>query len=180
MKLNMAKKVQNKEGFTLVELMLVVAIIGILAAIAIPQLAAYRQRAFNSAATSDVVNLQKSQAVYLTDWRVFGYTAGAFDDAAMVIITGPAATGTHVITDGTTGLDIGLSNGVSMGCNVGVAGSAFTAAGKHLSGIRSYGVDNDTAATYWIAAAEGTAITVIPATGAIGVDSLAAAGWTVM
>ena len=40
----------NKKGFTLIELMIVIAIIGILAAIAIPQFAAYRAKSYNSAA----------------------------------------------------------------------------------------------------------------------------------
>lgn len=49
---------KNKRGFTLIELMIVIAIIGILAAIAIPQFAKYRRRAYNSAALSDLKNFQ--------------------------------------------------------------------------------------------------------------------------
>jgi len=58
---------KTKKGFTLIELLVVVAIIGILAAIAIPQFAKYRQRAYDSAAESDLRNLKTSLEAYYAE-----------------------------------------------------------------------------------------------------------------
>jgi type IV pilus assembly protein PilA len=58
---------KNQKGFTLIELLIVVAIIGILAAIAIPQFASYRQKAYNSAAQSDLKNLKTGMEAYMAD-----------------------------------------------------------------------------------------------------------------
>lgn len=64
MKVNIAKKVQNKEGFTLVELMIVVAIIGILAAIAIPNFLNYQLKSKTAEAKTNLGAIKTSQASY--------------------------------------------------------------------------------------------------------------------
>ena len=61
----MTKK--NEKGFTLIELMIVIAIIGILAAIAIPQFNSYRARGFNAGANTDIRNMLVAQQGYNVD-----------------------------------------------------------------------------------------------------------------
>ena len=64
---NWLKKIKNQKGFTLIELMIVIAIIGILAAIAIPQFSSYRAKSFNTASVSDVKNARTDLEAYFSE-----------------------------------------------------------------------------------------------------------------
>jgi type IV pilus assembly protein PilA len=63
----MKRKSCSAGGFTLIELLIVVAIIGILAAVAIPQFSAFRMKAYNSAALSDLKVFKTHMEAFFID-----------------------------------------------------------------------------------------------------------------
>jgi type IV pilus assembly protein PilA len=64
-------KVRDERGFTLVELLIVIAIISILAAIAIPQFAAYRARALEASMVADARNIATALEAVFADCQTY-------------------------------------------------------------------------------------------------------------
>jgi prepilin-type N-terminal cleavage/methylation domain-containing protein len=60
-------KLNNTKGFTLIELMIVIAIIGLLAAIAIPNFISYRNKAYCSRAETDAQSVLAALSSYFAD-----------------------------------------------------------------------------------------------------------------
>ncbi len=93
-RLSTVRALRGRKGFTLIELLIVVVIIGILTAIAIPRFASTKEKAFDSAAKSDLRNAMSAQEAYYADNQ-------AYTDLANLALT--ASTGVSVGGGGSAG-----------------------------------------------------------------------------
>ncbi len=96
----------ESRGFTIIELLIVVVIIGILAAIAIPKFANTKEKAFLASMKADLRNLVTAEEAYLAEFYTYASNLGAmYQTSAGVTVSmqnvtasGWGATATHTGT----------------------------------------------------------------------------------
>nr|BFD67698.1 hypothetical protein HAGR004_27200 [Bdellovibrio sp. HAGR004] len=155
-----SSKRKSQSGFSLVELMVVVAIIGILASIAIPSINKYMAKARQSEAKTNLSSLYTAEKAFYTEYNTYdsrfaavGYTpegslrynigfsvAGAQATAANGYNSAPAVTSYSASGPGTG--YCGVNGSFTRGCTVmnGATGSAAPAIADNQCPVSTSGV----------------------------------------
>ncbi len=103
---------QTQKGFTLIELMIVVAIIGILAAIALPAYQDYTARAQASEGLKATEGLKTDVAIYLSENGVFPPAGSQVHTSALALDGKYFDAGGVTVTDDTGEINIAFSTGI--------------------------------------------------------------------
>jgi len=133
------KHIRNQKGFTLIEIIAVLVILGILAAIAIPKYLDMRKEAVVKAAAAATMELNARERLVLAQWKLKD-GAGAYP--------GPNLSG--LAGDGTTVNGPTTALGPDWAANaVLVSGTSITFSGKSVTFTRTDAVDTQNEPAYW-------------------------------
>lgn len=82
----------NREGFTFIELMIVLAIMGLLASIAVNRVVGTRDRSFLASMRSDLRNFALAQESYFYDFDIYSSNLSILQDRGFTLSTGDTLT----------------------------------------------------------------------------------------
>lgn len=126
-----------QKGFTLIELMIVIAIVGILAAVALPAYQDYTARAQMSEALTLAEGQKAAVVEYFSDNGVFPANNASAGIATASTITGKYVAKVEVGQVGMSGAQI-TSTMKSSGVNADIKGKTLTLVGQQNSGSFSW------------------------------------------
>ena len=78
----------SASGFTLIEMMIVLAIIAVMSAVAIPMYGSYKRRVIQAEAEQELMNVATVEEDYFNSYRRYTVTASDLEDFYGVTITG--------------------------------------------------------------------------------------------
>jgi prepilin-type N-terminal cleavage/methylation domain-containing protein len=120
------KRLKNAKGFTLIELMIVVAILGILAVVAVPALQKYMRKAKTAEAKTQIAKMYDAASAFFKAEHAQRGTTTFIGAGGNVADEAPHRCPHH---PGQDNANAGITPGIAFNCNLGPGGRCIPASG---------------------------------------------------
>lgn len=187
MKFKMARLVKKASGFTLVELMIVVAIIGVLSAVAVPNFQKYQAKAKTSEAKVQLAAAYTAEQAFFGDFGIYhscldymGYNPADEKDSRFYAVGFSNNAAVNSLAQASA-VNTGLSDTICPNTLNAADGTTYYSAGKRIGSIDPIAVPNSSDTSLGAQTLDSTMTFVIAATGIISskaTGSVDASRWT--